>query len=159
MDETLVFGRPGGDRVEIGPFRAEDGSFVDGVLVSIEAEVVVWEAGEVSSRRRSDNGFEARAIQHLRTDLRTLLDAGRGRITFGDHDYSSLVELTACGDAFALDVTIPDVDRWWEPLGTIGPTDIDRLIATVDRIEAVLGDLSGYPGCCGRPDPTFCVYD
>lgn len=155
-----MFGRPGEDRVEIGPFRAENGYRSSGVLVSIEAEVVVWEAGEVTGHRRSDNGFEVRAIHNLRSDLRTLLDAGRGRITFGDHDYSSLVALEGSDvDAFALEVTLPDVDRWWEPLGTIGPTEIHRLVAAIDQIEELLGDLRGYPGCCGRPDPTFRVYE
>jgi hypothetical protein len=124
--------------------------------VSIEAEVMLWEAGQVAGHRGSENGFEVRAIQHLRTDLRMLLDNGRGRIHFGDHDYSPLVELKATGaGALALEVTLPDIDRWWEPLGSIGAAELQRLIAAVDRIEEMLGDLSGYPGCCGRPDPTF----
>lgn len=158
MEAILVFGRSGGDRVEIGPFRAEDGQRFNGVLVSIEAEAVMWQAGQLTGRRRSVNGFEARAIQNLRTDLRLLRDLGRGQIYFGDHDCYGLVELHATGaGAFALEVTLPDIDRWMEPLGTIGTVEIDRLIAAVDRIEEHLGDLSGYPNCCGRPDPTFSV--
>lgn len=160
MDEILVFGRDGGDRVEIGPFRSENGSRLDGVLASIEAEVVVWQAGEVIGRRRSANGFEARAIVNLRVDLRTLLELGRGQIVFGDHDWGSLVELAATdAGAFALQASLPEIRRWSEPLGTIRIAEIDHLIAAVDRIEEQLGDLNGYLGCCGRPDPTFRVTD
>lgn len=89
-----------------------------------------------------------------------LRDLGRGGIYFGDHDCYDLVELDAVdAGTFALTVTLPDIDRWWEPTGTIGAAEIDRLVAAIDRIEEEVGDFSNDPGCCGRLDPTFHVTD
>ena len=152
MDDVLVFGDRSGDRFEIGPFERLPGDLQTAAR-GIEAPMVLWREGVAIGRRTGE--IEPLALSNLRSDLRELRRSGYGSVTFSDHDMT-LVHLNGRPDGpIVVRITLPDAEIWWEPIGTANRGTIDDLILAIDAVARAHGPLTGYLGCCGRPDPTY----
>ena len=101
--------------------------------------------------------MEPYALANLRSNLSSMIAAGRGTFWFGDHDFAMLVEVTCAGDdtAAALTLDLPPVDRWDIRLPDLSVQEMKDLIATIDEIEEELGPLTGACGACGVKEPLF----
>jgi hypothetical protein len=146
---TLTFGQPTGDHLVFGPLEAaEQPEYV-------AAPIELWIDGSVVVRLGDRNGIETRALACLRDDLRSLRRAGTGIVTFGDHDFPSMVTLEGRADgSVAVTVDVPSADRWDVVLEPMHRADIDALVAAVDAVEAAVG-LDAWCSACGRPEPTY----
>lgn len=152
-DLLLVFGDQDGKRIEFGPLTAFDHGTDS--LSFFDADIVLRVGGcEPLALERS--GIEALALSHFRTNIRRLVERGRGSVLFGDHDYGQMVEITARGDGLAaITVDLPAVDQWDIALP---PMTLDQLLQTavvVDEVESRFGSLIGYCDACGEPAEVY----
>ena len=153
---TLTFGQLDGDHIAFGPLvvQPEDrsGRRVDFVSGPIE----LWLGGECKSRLTGRNGIEALALRHLRDALGALRRTGRGSAYFGDHDYFQLVELEGRPDgSVAVQANVPSEDLWDVVLEPMTREDLDSLVASINELEAEVGELVGYCTACGIPPANY----
>jgi hypothetical protein len=154
-DIYLTVGDPEGPGVTFGPLRVRDADRTPSGYDCIEAPIDIR---DTTGRWQLDdrNGIEPVALAILRSDLRSLLEARSGRVFFGDHDFSQIVDLAvASPDQVRLVANSASHDVWDIDLGMLTFSDLAAIEAQIDRIEAALGPLTGYCGACGVPQPAY----
>lgn len=154
-DIYLMVGDPEGPGITFGPLRVREADRSRSGYAFIEAPIDIR---HTTGRWQMDgrNGIEPLALANLRSDLRSLREARSGRVFFGDHDFSQIVDLAAVNPhQVRVVANSASHDVWDIDLGMLTFSELAAVEAQIDRIELALGPLTGYCGACGIPQPAF----
>lgn len=118
-------------------------NFLDG---QIEVERFGADAVTIDDK----SGLEPAVLARLRSDLRLMIAARNGSLTFGTHDRTMMVELIAIDpELVAVIVDVPQFGLPDTDVATIQMSELPALIEQIDNIEATFGPLVGRCDACG----------
>ncbi len=125
--------------------RRDDGTFnlLDG-LITVER----FNEDVITIDDRS--GLEPAALARLRSDIRLMIAARNGSLTFGTHDRTTMIELIAIDPELV--AVVVDLPQWGLPdtdVATIQLSELRGLIEQIDAVEATFGPLVGRCDACG----------
>lgn len=143
------------DYVSFGPLSPDESSREGETYNFLMGPITVVAPRHQTYRLEDRHGVEPLALAHFRTDLRTLLRAGSGRVFFGDHDFSQIVDLEFVDGELRLRSDLASLDVWEIEVATLTSSEIAATIEQIDRVEERFGPLAGFCGGCGVPQSAF----